>query len=541
MPARTVARISRAQRIDRIDGVAPQHPRGAQPSRPYRAGGPRTEPQRNQSWWTGSVLAPDLFWLLAPSEDRSTFKIGAMSQKLLRSIPAFLIAGLLSACGSPPADSPAHYGTANGELAARIYELAQDALRNHPAPGISVAVQRDGEIVFAGGFGYADLENEVPATAETVYRIGSVTKQFTAAAAMLLVEEGKLDLSADLQKYLPDYDTQGFGVPVERLLNHTSGIKGYTEIPGFWERSRLDVDHEAMLELFSSPPFEFEPGDRYQYSNSGYYLLGVLVERLSGLGYTEFLESRVFEPLGLEQTHYLRNAPIVPGRAEGYEVDDEGGFVNDEPLSMTGPYAAGAMGSSVVDLLAWQSALAAGKVVSPAGYERMTALGSLVNGDPVHYGYGLSLSEEHGLAKVSHGGGINGFRTELALYPEVGLGIAVLINSGSGRPGVLENRIARAVLGMEQPEVTEVEVPESELRRCAGTYDPGRSPVTVRFEDGALFAFGDRLVPVGEGVFHPERDPFTQVVCEPGSDDSGAPALTVTGGGVSTRYPRVSG
>ena len=465
--------------------------------------------------------------------------IRAMSSRPFFAVPALFTFAVLVACGSPPADAPAHYGRADEPLAGQIYELAQNALRDHPAPGISIGVQRGGEVVFAGGFGYADLENEVPATADTVYRIGSVTKQFTAAAAMLLVEEGKLDLSADLREYLPDYDTQGFEVPVERLLNHTSGIKGYTEMPEFWERSRLDLGHEAMLELFSEPPFEFEPGDRYQYNNSGYYLLGVLIERLSGMSYTEFLEARLFGPLGLERTHYLRNGPLVPGRAEGYEVGEDGGFVNDEPLSMELPYAAGSMGASVLDLLAWQRALASGQAVSPAGYERMTARGSLVNEDPVHYGYGLGISEEHGLAKISHGGGINGFRAELALYPEEDLGIAVLINSGSGRPGLLENRIARAALGMEQLVVNEIEVSEAELRRCAGTYNPGRGPVTLRFEDGALFGFGERLVPVGEGIFHPDGDPFTRIVCESGPEDS-APALTLTSGGVTTRYPRVS-
>jgi len=465
--------------------------------------------------------------------------IRAMSSRPFFAVPALFTFAVLVACGSPPADSPAHYGRADEPLAGQIYELAQNALRDHPAPGISIGVQRGGEVIFAGGFGYADLENEVPATADTVYRIGSVTKQFTAAAAMLLVEEGKLDLSADLREYLPDYDTQGFEVPVERLLNHTSGIKGYTEMPEFWERSRLDLGHEAMLELFSEPPFEFEPGDRYQYNNSGYYLLGVLIERLSGMSYTEFLEARLFGPLGLERTHYLRNGPLVPGRAEGYEVGEDGGFVNDEPLSMELPYAAGSMGASVLDLLAWQRALASGQAVSPAGYERMTARGSLVNEDPVHYGYGLGISAEHGLAKISHGGGINGFRAELALYPEEDLGIAVLINSGSGRPGLLENRIARAALGMEQLVVNEIEVSEAELRRCAGTYNPGRGPVTLRFEDGALFGFGERLVPVGEGVFHPDGDPFTRIVCESGPEDS-APALTLTSGGVTTRYPRVS-
>ncbi len=456
-----------------------------------------------------------------------------------RRIPLPLAAAALFACGSPPADSPAHYGRADGPLAGQIYELAQNALREHPAPGISIGVQQDGEVVFAGGFGYADLENEIPATADTVYRIGSVTKQFTAAAAMLLVEEGKLDLSADLREYLPDYDTHGFEVTVERLLNHTSGIKGYTEMPEFRERSRLDLGHEAMLELFSEPPFEFEPGDRYQYNNSGYYLLGVLIERLSGMSYTEFLEARLFGPLGLERTHYLRNGPLVPSRAEGYEVGGDGGFVNDEPLSMELPYAAGSLGASVLDLLAWQRALASGRAVSPAGYERMTARGSLVNGDPVHYGYGLSLGEEHGLARVSHGGGINGFRAQLAYYPEADLGIAVLINSGSGRPGLLANRIARAALGLGQPQVVEAAAPEPELRRCAGTYDPGRGPVTLRFEDGALFGFGERLVPVGDGVFHPDGDPFTRIVCESGPDGA-APALTLTSGGVTTRYPRVS-
>ena len=466
--------------------------------------------------------------------------IGTMPRSSFLPFAALAAAALVPACAPEPPDSPAHDARADGELAGQIHELAQDALSDHPAPGISIGVQQDGEIIFAGGFGYADLEHEVPATADTVYRIGSVTKQFTAAAAMLLVEEGKLDLSRDLREYLPDYDTHGFAVPVERLLNHTSGIKGYTEMPEFWERSRLDLGHEAMLELFSGPAFEFEPGDRYQYSNSGYYLLGVLIEQLSGMSYTAFLETRLFEPLALERTHYLRNGPLVPGRAEGYEAGEEGGFVNDEPLSMELPYAAGSLGASVVDLLGWQRALASGTAVSPASYEAMTARGSLVNGDPVNYGYGLSLSEVHGLAKVSHGGGINGFRAQLALYPEVDLGIAVLINSGSGRPGLLENRIARAVLGMEQPVVEEIEVPEAELRRCAGTYDSGRSPVTVRFEDGSLFGFGGRLAPVGDGVFHPGSDPFTRIVCESGPEGAGAPALTVTSGGATTRYPRVS-
>ena len=422
--------------------------------------------------------------------------------------------------------------------AGAVAALAEEALREHPAVGASVAVELGGETVFEGGFGFADLEHRVAATAETVYRIGSVTKQFTAAAVMLLVEEGALDLEADLAEVLPDYDTAGFRVRVEQLLNHTSGIKGYTEMETFWEQARLDLGHEAMTALFSSVPFEFEPGDRYQYNNSGYYLLGMIVERLSGQTYTAFLEERLFRPLGLGATHYLDNDPIVPHRAEGYEAVSGGGFRNDDPLSMRLPYAAGSLGASAPDLLRWQRALVGGEAVSADSYAAMTTRGRLTGGDEVAYGYGLGLGEEHGLARIAHGGGINGFRAQLSWYPEAELGIAVLMNSGSGRPGVLENRIARAVLGMEQPELREVPMAAAELEPLAGTYDAGRSPAAVRFEAGSLHALGQRLVPVGNGVFHPEGDPFTRVEFEVGEDGRGS-AMTVTRAGNPVRSRRV--
>lgn len=442
---------------------------------------------------------------------------------------------LPGACG----EAPAPPDDAAGAPAEAIRALAAEALRADPAPGLSVGVSRGGETVFAEGFGSADLEHRVPATADTVYRIGSVTKQFTAAAVMALVEDSRLDLDADLRGYLPDYDTRGFAIPVERLLNHTSGIKGYTEMEEFWAQSRLDLDHRAMTALFGGAPFEFEPGDRYQYNNSGYYLLGLLIERLSGTTYTAFLEERLFRPLGLERTHYLDNAPIVPDRAAGYEPDGEGGFVNDEPLSMRLPYAAGSLGASVRDLLAWQRALVAGEAVSPASYARMTAPGELVGGAEVPYGYGLGLGREHGLDKVSHGGGINGFRAQLAYYPEAELGIAVLVNSGGGRPGLLENRIARAVLGMEQPAIEEVTVAPAVLERYAGTYDPGRAPVTFTLREGGLHGLGRRLAPVGDGVFHPEGDPFTRIEFAEAPGGGPSPECTITTAGNPRRFRRV--
>ncbi len=426
-------------------------------------------------------------------------------------------------------------GCGGGELAGTIRELAAEALATDPAPGVSVGVRLGDETLFAEGFGYADLEQRVPATADTVYRIGSVTKQFTAAAILLLVEEGRLDLAADLRELLPDYDTQGFRIPVERLLNHTSGIKGYTEMPEFWRWVREDLNQQQMMALFSAPPFEFEPGDRFQYNNSGYYLLGVLIERLSGRTYAGFLEERLFAPLGLARTHYLDNDPLIPGRAQGYEPlpDGDGGFQNDAPLSMRLPWAAGALGSSVTDLLAWQRALLSGQVVRPETWRRMTAPGTLVGGASTPYGYGLELGREHGLEKIAHGGAINGFRAQLSWYPEADLGIAVLMNSESGRPGLLENRIARAVLGLPQPVVEEAAVPLAELEACAGTWDPGRAPVTLEVVDGALYGFGSRLIPVGEGRFRPERNPFALVEC-------GGAELHRTDAGARMRFQRVA-
>lgn len=446
------------------------------------------------------------------------------------------LAGLVGGCGGAPSNGPA-----DDAPAAEIRALATEALETHPSPGLSIGVQRGDEVLFAEGFGLADLEHRVPATADTVYRIGSVTKQFTGAAVMALVEEGRLDLDADLRNLLPDYDTRGFSIPVERLLNHTSGIKGYTEMDEFWAQSRLDLDHRAMMDLFAGAPFEFEPGDRYQYNNSGYYLLGVLIERISGASYAHFLEERLFGPLELDRTHYLDNDPIVPDRASGYEPAENGGFRNDDPLSMKLPYAAGSLGSTVRDLLAWQRALVLGEAVSPSAYERMTAPGELIAGTEIPYGYGLGLGREHGLDKVSHGGGIHGFRAQLAYYPEVELGIAVLMNSGAGRPGLLENRLARAVLGMEQPRIEEVPVDPAILERHAGTYDPGRSPVTITLREGALHGLGRRLAPVGGGVFHPEGDPFTRIEFTVDPAGGPSPEFTITSTGNPRRFRRVPG
>ncbi|MEE2775637.1 MAG: serine hydrolase domain-containing protein [Acidobacteriota bacterium] len=399
------------------------------------------------------------------------------------------------------------------EFEGRVDEIVGAAMAATQIPGVSVGVARGGETILAKGYGMADLENAVPATAHTVYRIGSVTKQFTAAAILLLVERGKVALDDPLARFLPDYDTHGETITVRRLLNHTCGIKGYTEMPEFWKRATEDLSPEEMMELFGSEPLEFAPGEKYQYSNSGYYLLGQIVEKASGKTYEQFLRDEVFGRLQLDETHYLDNAPIVPGRAEGYEVRDAE-VVNDDPLSMRLPYSAGSLGASVGDLLRWQQALATNELISGESLAAMTAPGVLTSGAEISYGYGLGLGELEGRRKIAHGGGINGFRAQLAWYPDHDLTIVVLSNSGASSPGVIESAIARAALGIQERAILEVPMNREELSLYAGVYDPGRSPIPVLLVGGELRLGRTRLRPVGEHTFYPEGDDHRRVTFE---------------------------
>lgn len=422
-------------------------------------------------------------------------------------------------------------------LAAKIDPLVLEAMKRDQVVGASVGVMKHGEILLAKGYGYADLENRVPATEHTVYRLGSITKQFTAVAIMMLVEQGRVGLDDEITKYLPDYPTRGHKITIDRLLNHTSGIKGYTEMgEKFWGRARLDLPHEEMIDLFSSEPFQFAPGERYQYNNSAFYLLGVLIEKVSEKSYAEFLRENIFNPGGLDETHYLYNSPIIENRAEGYEVR-EGKVINDDPLSMWLPFSAGALGSSVTDLLAWQAALVEHRLISRESCEKMVTPATLHDGSKTTYGYGLAIGAMAGRRKIAHGGGINGFRTQLSYYPEEDLTVAVLCNTGSAVPDALESKIARVVLAVPERTVEVIELSEDELQVYTGVYDPGRSPIQVSLVEGALEVMGLRLRPIGHHVFVPTVDDYQEFIFT--VEDDKAVSLRVRREGHVTEAPRI--
>src|SRR5438876_2744949 len=313
--------------------------------------------------------------------------------------------------------------------------------------GASVAVVKGNETLVMKGYGFADLELDVPTPPRATYEIGSITKQFTAAAILLLAEEGKLSLADEMTKFLPRYPTQGNHVTIRHLLNHTSGIKGYTELPGFREFQMLKKPREELVKLFSGRPFDFNPGDEQIYNNSAFFLLGLIIERVSGKPYAEFIQEHLFDRAGMGDSYYCSERAIHKNHAHGYDMD-RNLLVLKAYVDHTWPYSAGSLCSSAPDLVAWSKALQGGKVLKPESYREMTSPALLNDGTMVRYGLGVSLADINGRHTISHAGAINGFLSESDYYPDDDLVIVVLLNTrGSVSPKDLAREIAEAVLG----------------------------------------------------------------------------------------------
>jgi CubicO group peptidase (beta-lactamase class C family) len=334
---------------------------------------------------------------------------------------------------------------ADGTLAAKIDALA--ARNDIPIAGGSVAVARGDRILLAKGYGRARLETNTPATGATIYRIGSLTKQFTAALVLQQVAEGRLGLDDPLTKYVPDYPTGGRTVRLRHLLTHTSGIHNYTEGDYVTRRATLAVTPEALVASFRDAPFEFEPGTRWAYSNSNYVLLGLILERVTGQRYADLLAERITRPLGLTSTFYCGNQPTRPEEAAGYRVL-AGRIVPALPIDMSTPFAAGGICSSVVDLVRWGYALRTGRVVPAALYTEMVTPATLADGKRVPYGFGLAIVQLDGRLRLGHGGGIHGFVSHIVTFPADDLTVVVLVNTEGLAAQVGARAVARIALDL---------------------------------------------------------------------------------------------
>lgn len=290
----------------------------------------------------------------------------------------------------------------------------------------SALVAENGHAILRKGYGEANMEWHIANTPDTRFRLGSITKQFTATLVMQMVEKGQIDLNAPISRYLPDYPKPAADrVTIHQLLNHTSGIPGYTELPAFASEPRRPQEPADFMKIFSGLDLLFEPGTKFSYSNSGYFLLGVILEKISGEPYEQLLRERIFDPLGMKESGYDSTRPILEKRASGYDSTLDGYF-NTDYLDMGEPFSAGSLYSSVDDLLIWDQALYGERILSAASKEKMFTPG-LSN-----YGYAFVI-HKGAVTRIEHGGGINGFNTVISRDIEPKR-LYVLLNNTGGAP-----------------------------------------------------------------------------------------------------------
>jgi CubicO group peptidase (beta-lactamase class C family) len=397
------------------------------------------------------------------------------SRFLLLTLAALAIPTLSAAVGAAPgaAASTAPAGVARLDDATLVRQL--DALLQPvfapDQPGAAVLVARNGKAIYRRGFGLADLEKKTAIHPEMSFRIGSVTKQFTSALVLRLVEQGKIGLQDDITKYLPDYPTQGKTITIENLLTHTSGIANYTDIPEFEAHMAAPMTHEQLIDLIKNKPLAFAPGASWAYSNSNYFLLGVIVEKVTGRSYAECLKSEFFGPLGMSHSGYGADEPSLPGEVRGYEMK-AGKPVPADPLSMTTPYAAGAIVSSVDDLLKWDNGLNSGRILKQESLQRAFTPYTLKSGAATGYGYGWAVSSYEGHHIQEHNGGINGFLSHVTRLPDDHMYVALLLNNGKPAldPDFLALEIAAIAVGQPLPQPGAFTMTPAQLDRFVGVY-----------------------------------------------------------------------
>jgi D-alanyl-D-alanine carboxypeptidase len=357
-------------------------------------------------------------------------------------------------------------------------------------PGAAVIVVKDGRAIFRKGYGMANLELKTPLQADMVFELGSLTKQFTSTAILMLVEQGRLSLDEDLHKYLPDYPDKGAKISIENLLTHTSGIKSYTNDPKFPAMWRQDLTVQQIIDVTKDDPLEFPPGTKWKYDNTGYILLGAIIEKVSGMPYADYVRKNIFESLGMKHSYYGSNSAVIPGRASGYSRNG-GNWVNAQYLSMTLPYAAGSLMSSVDDLAIWDGAISAGKLLSKASWDRAFTPYKLANGDDTHYGYGWAIDAYDGHSIVRHNGGIFGYVSEVVRLPKDHVFVAMLTNSDGHDfdTGFLATELAAVAIGDPYREPVQVKLDPKEFDVYTGVYrNTDQTLGTVRREGDRLFA-----------------------------------------------------
>jgi CubicO group peptidase (beta-lactamase class C family) len=392
-------------------------------------------------------------------------------------------------------------------ISVSIDDYIQSKMEKLHLPSVSIAVIQEGNVVKKQSYGLANIEHSIKASPDTVYQLGSLTKQFTAIAIMMLVSDGKLSLEDKIVDILPDLPTAWKDVNVRHLLNHTSGIKSYTSTETFEQTLRKDYTHQEIIDLVANEPMEFAPGANQEYNNTGFFLLGMIIEKVTDKTYNAFLTKRIFQPLGMTQTRLNDLQDIIPNRAQGYKWE-ENTIRHDEFVSPTQPFSAGALVSTINDMIKWDAALRTDKILPKSVLEEMWTPTKLNNGGvaPLGFGWNAENINEHRL--ISHGGGIQGFRTFIARFVDDKLTVIVLINANNenGDPWAIAQSIAQRYLpALFAPKPPAVEVAREMLDTYTGYYNIGGSLHTSQLQMGfALSVLDDpwELVPISGDTFY---------------------------------------
>lgn len=377
------------------------------------------------------------------------------------------------------------------ELLKQVDKTIGDNFKNF-APGCQVLIAKKGQIIYEKGFGTASVELNAPIKPEMVFRIGSITKQFTAVAILQLVEKGQITLTDSIQKFIKNFHSKGKIITIEHLLTHTSGIKGYEQLDAKVPNAiRIDFPSKTIVDSLGKLTLEFEPGTKYNYSNSNYFLLGYIVEQVSGKTYEQYLKENIFQPVGLQSTFYDSQSQIIPNRTHGYSFSD-GKYWNADFISMSLVYSAGALLSNVSDLFKWHQALYNGQVIKKETFQKAITPYKLADGKQSDYGYGFFIRKENNINSVGHGGAIDGFRATEIYYPDQEIYIACLLNSDKDNEARLFQSIADLFLDVKSnQQVQEIKLSAEVLNRYIGTYKNDKYNVSIKIYRANNRIYGD--------------------------------------------------
>jgi CubicO group peptidase (beta-lactamase class C family) len=329
-------------------------------------------------------------------------------------------------------------------LESEIDDLILTVFKDKTGPGGVFMVAQNGVITYHKAFGKANLELDTDLTTENIFQLGSMTKQFTAIAVLILEEQGKLDVQQAVSKYVPDYPS-GDSITLHHLLTHTSGIKDFTKMKTLRDIAQKEMTPKMMVDFFKNEPVDFKPGEKFDYNNSGYILLGYIIELVSGETYEDFIEKHIFQKIGMAQSCYATDRQIIQKRAYGYQKK-ESGYVNKTIINLSVPFASGSLMSTTSDMLKWQRALNQNVLLSAEIKKKAFSTYKLNNGEALTYGYGWHIKEINGTPTREHGGSIFGFKTMCVYIPSEDIYVIGFSNCDCNSPTKITQDIAKFVL-----------------------------------------------------------------------------------------------